>query len=81
MGYHYIQDILSRAEVVWVGGPVQSSDKSSRRYIHVDVSPSLGHPRVQSHVLGFEVGGHQDRQYPPKQTVRSAPISGLEGEK
>jgi len=62
-----------------LGCPVQRSDRSSRRRNHVGFSPSRVQPRVPVHVFGAEVAGRQDRQPPPKQVVKSAPISEREG--
>ena len=68
--------------MVWrLGGPVQRSGRSSSRHSHVRVTPSRAKPRVPIHVFGIEVASHQAGIPPPKQAVRSGPISGREGDR
>jgi hypothetical protein len=70
--------------IVWVSGWCIRSKDQTGVFIGIitqEFPPSCAQPRVPIHVFGVEVSGHQDRNSPPKQADRSAPISGREGKR
>jgi hypothetical protein len=68
----------------WVGGwDFRSEDQTGVRVgiVPYELSPSVAKPRVPVHVFGVEISAIKIGKAPPKQAVRSAPISGREGER
>ena len=65
----------------WLGSPVQRSDTSSRPHNQIGVSPVSYLAASSNHLFDVEVISLKTGNHPPKQLVRSSPISGWEGER